>query len=105
MAAAGRRLPRAKDGITPPSSSKKRKSPASGSSLASPMPKLSHGRGGGAHKPSEQQQQEEVEGEPLPMKNLISVPSAWPRLSVDLPTRASPSGDSMEDGARSAEIH
>jgi len=37
-------------------------------------------------------------------QRLLSVPPSWPRLSVDLPSRASPSGEMVADGARSAEI-
>lgn len=41
--------------------------------------------------------------EPLPPR-CLSMPPTWPMLSVDLPSRMSPSVG-IEDGARSAEIH
>ena len=41
--------------------------------------------------------------EPLPPR-CLSMPPTWPMLSVDLPSRMSPSVG-FEDGARSAEIH
>ena len=104
---------------------KRKGAPGSGSSLASPLPKLS-ARGAAAAAEAEAAAEVnasvvtegEVEGASADARffelassreakqPLLSVPPSWPRLSVDLPSRASPNGDAgIEDGARSAEIH
>ena len=87
------------------------------SSLASPMPKVSVrssgavASGGDADGDATIAMAPKLEvhastGKEVTQKPLLSVPSSWPRLSVDLPSRVSPiSEPGLEEGARSAEIH
>jgi len=118
-----------------PSARHKRKSPASSSSLASPMPKVAARAGerdaeigrdraeivGGAvearrpcpnpndkapsHGDHLGQQSRTISDAP-PFHMGVSMPPSWPRLSVDLPSgKDAAELEVVGDGARSAEIH
>ena len=125
------------DSALTPMASRKRKNAPSAGAMTSPLPKSSKGlsaepaeAAGAAVK----EEQDEVDGRPssavttatptMPpgqqvaepggahdkaKAHLLSVPPAWPRLSVDLPQRMS-NGDlsassSVDEGALSAELH
>jgi len=123
----GGKRSRAKEGGGAPRDRKRKSSPASGGALASPMPKrkgVASDEDDGAEHGVRRVFEEggaDAEAAPAPVphaklvelssareaqQHLLSMPPSWPRLSVDLPSRASPSGEmGIEDGARSAEIH
>lgn len=135
-AALGAAAVAASDVLTPTSSRKRKSGSPAPAAIASPCPKSLKAPdaiavGGEAPLPPPVKGEQDVDGSRRPdssvttapvdepikseaptggdARNLLSVPQAWPRLSVDLPQRMCngelSAGCTVEEGAMSAELH